>query len=76
MGCPNCGSKNYARLECRACGFREIPTTQLNDASLVFCGRHQFHMVEGGEAFRAHQQCPLETVDPRTGKRRLGLPPR
>jgi hypothetical protein len=74
--CPNCGASKYRHGQhCERCGYIDRGGKNLPAAALVFCTRHQIHFLEGGEEAKLHHGCPIETVDPRTNKRRAGLPP-
>jgi len=37
--CPNCPSKSYSEKAkvCDSCGYKDIPTTNLDAATLVYC---------------------------------------
>lgn len=49
MSCDNCGNKSYdpsvKNSECQQCGFKIIPSKDLEPMDLVYCGGCGCHFV-------------------------------
>lgn len=57
--CPNCGSPDWSEKEgheCRKCGYKNIKTTKLDEATLVFCEKCACTYLDGCKVHDASVQ--------------------